>query len=124
MPPATVAASTAFVSASRSGESPASIALVPLSDAARVARPNRDQRYSAHRTAAASMTMPVSQNRSTGIRVRGDVDRGRWGARTARLRPPPPVMSSTVACAMSSTPSDATSFDSGDELRSGRNTTS
>ena len=38
------------------------------------------------------------------------------------MRPPPPVMSSTVACAMSSTPSDATSFDSGDELRSGRKT--
>ena len=44
IPPATVVASTAFVSASRSGESPASIALASLSEAARVERPNRDQR--------------------------------------------------------------------------------
>ena len=119
-----MAASTAFVSASRSGESPASFALASLSDAARVARPNCDQRYSAHSTAAARTTIAVSQKRSDRDARVPTIVPGRWGARTATMRPPPPGMSSTVACAVSSTPSDATSYDSGDELRSGRNTTS
>ena len=69
------------------------------------------------------MTIPVSQKRSTGMRVPAIVTRPA-GSTDGTTRPPPPVMRSIVACAMRSTPSDATSFDSGDELRSGRNTTS
>ena len=85
--------------------------------------------------------MPVSQNRSDGdpcaehgdeaLREHGrddlvaaasdhHVERGR----RALPLPPPLRMRSIVACAVSSTPSDATSDDSGEELRSGRKTTS
>ena len=67
--------------------------------------------------------MPVSQNRSDGIRVPMTVTAS--PGRTERtIRPPPPSMSVTAARAMSRTPSDATSFESGDEVRSRRNTTS
>ena len=139
MPPATAAASTAFWSARRSVCRPASFALVPFSEAARVASPKCDQRYSAHSTAAASTTMPVSQNRSAGIRAPNMVTRPCGSTDGMIWLPPPPIITSSadgalslppplrmrsiVACAVSSTPSDATSDDSGEELRSGRKTT-
>ena len=53
----------------------ANFALVPFSEAARVASPKCDQRYNAHSTAAATTTMPVSQNRSAGIRAPNMVTR-------------------------------------------------
>ena len=82
MPPATVRGQDGVLEREAVGvQSPASFALVSFSDAARVASPKCDQRYSAHRTAAASTTMPVSQNRSDGIRAPNAVTRPA-GART------------------------------------------
>ena len=67
MKPATSVARTVFISASRFGDRPASSAFASLSEAARVARPKRVYLYSAQSSAAMTMTMPVSQNRSAGM---------------------------------------------------------
>jgi hypothetical protein len=72
---------------------------------------------------AAAMTTPAMMNRfvGTGTSKTVTVPSGRMvGADLL----PVPNRRSTPACATSSTPSDATSFASGDAVRSGRNATS
>jgi hypothetical protein len=101
------------------GDSPASTAAPSFSEAARVARPNRLQRYSAHSATAKPTTTPVRMNRSTGTVTLPSftVAAGRMAGAGLAAVPKP---SSMAACASSSTPSEAASLASGDAARSGR----
>ena len=64
--PATTLASTVFAIERALGESPTSMPETSFSDAARVARPNRVQRYIAASATAAATTIPTRMKLSTG----------------------------------------------------------
>ncbi len=120
---ATPAASSVLTSESSTVERPASRAATSFSEAARVARPKRVHRYSAQRMIAITTTVPDSQNLLDGTAepsmrttLVGMID----GSGCCVV----PNASSMIACKVRRTPSDDTSFASGDALRSGRNTSS
>ena len=77
-PPATSEAISVLASDSRLGDRPPNIAATWFSDAARVANPKRDQRYSAASAAAAATTIPVRMKRSTGMTAPSS-ETGVWG---------------------------------------------
>ena len=122
-PPATRLASSVFTIERRFGERPASMPLTSFSEAARVARPKRVKRYRAQSTIADAMTMPAMMNRLDGIGTSKTVIVPSLKMVGADLLPVPNSRS-IPACAVSSTPSEATSLASGDAVRSGRNATS
>jgi hypothetical protein len=99
------------------------MAKTSFSAAARVARPKRVQRKSAASASAISTTTPAIQNRFAGI----DASNTRMmlvGKTFGICFDAEPNHSSTVAWRMRRIPSDATSFASGDDVRSGRKTSS
>ena len=87
-----------------------------------MASPNRVQRYSAASTIAIAITMPARMNLSSGTVLPNTctVPLGNIAGCGFCVVP---NASSIDACATSSTPSDDTSFASGDAVRSGRNAT-
>ena len=108
-----------LITARRLGESPTSIADTSFSDAARVERPNGVQRYSAASAAATTITMPASQNRSSGTTRSKNltVPVGRIEGGDFDVSPKTTI---APACSTSRRPSDAASFASGAVFRSGR----
>ena len=92
---------------------------VSFSDAARVARPNEVQRYTAVSATAATMTMPAMMKRSIGTTAPSILTTF-WGRICGSSCGSVPNASSIDAWNTSSTPSEATSFASGGELRNGR----
>ena len=123
MTPTIAAAMTVLDMESWFGDRPASIPNTSFSEAARVASPKRVHRYRATSTSAITTTMPVIQNRFTGIGTPNTsivlVVRMLGTCFAAG-----PNHNSTVACRVSRMPSDAMSLASGDVVRSGRNTSS
>ena len=84
-----------------------------------MASPNRVHLYSAASPAAATITMPVRMNRLTGITAPKmcTTSGGRMPGSGCGVTPNARIIAD---CAMSSTPSEETSFASGEALRSGR----
>ena len=122
--PAMTEATAQLTAPSRSGEMPSSSAPFSLPAAARVARPNRVNRNTAPRTAAATTASSSSRSRfcvtvvprrSIGSSART----GRWRVATAPLTG---NRSRTISCRYSSRPSDATTRARGAAWRSGRKT--
>ena len=74
MAPANADASTVLAIESWFGDRPASMPYTSFSAAARVARPNRVQRYKAASASAISTTITAIQNRFAGIDVAEDLD--------------------------------------------------
>ena len=120
-PPASAPASAQLTAATRSGFHPVNASATSSSAAARLARPNRLNRYSAQAPAVATTTMPASHNRSLGRttlpKCRG-VDGRTRGTDTASA----PYCNVTIACSATMTPTDARSRDNGGVARNGRNT--
>ncbi len=121
IPPATTAASTVFTIDSWFTERPASIPEISFSEAARVARPKRVQRYSAASTSVSTITIPAIQKRFTGTETSATLTVS-VGKRFGICLDAVPNPSTIAACSVSRIPSDATSFASGAAVRSGRNT--
>ena len=121
--PAIADASTVLAIESWFGDSPLSIAVTSFSDAARVASPNRVQRNRAPSASVISTTMPAIQNRLTGIEL-PRTSTMRTGNTLGICRGASPNHRSIVACSTRRMPSDATSLARGDDVRSGRNTSS
>jgi hypothetical protein len=121
-PPAITDASSVFSIDSRLGERPPSIAATSFSDAARVARPKRVNRYSAARAMASTITIPVRMKRSTGITALSTLT-VLWGRTVGSGCWVVPKASSIEAWRTSRTPSEETSLASGAAVRSGRKAT-
>ena len=105
--------------ARRLGDRPASIAETSFSDAARVDRPKGVHRYSAVSSAATTMTIPASRNRSCGTTRSKTVTvpEGRTAGADFRVLPKIRII---PASRTSRRPSDAASLASGAVFRSGR----
>ncbi len=121
--PATADASTVFAIESWFGDNPASMPNTSFSDAARVARPNRVQRNRATSASAISTTTPAIQNPYTGIDL-PNTSTMSLGNTLGIDCDAEPNQSSIVAWRIRRIPSEATSLASGDDVRSGRNTSS
>ena len=121
--PANADASTVLAIESWFGDRPASMPYTSFSAAARVARPNRVQRYNAANASARSTTTPAIQNLFAGIDV-PNTSTMLVGKTLGICFAGEPNHSSIVAWRVNRTPSEATSLASGDDVRSGRKTSS
>ena len=121
--PANADASTVLAIDSWFGDRPASMPYTSFSAAARVARPNRVQRYKAVSASAISTTMAAIQNLFAGIDV-PNTSTMLVGKTLGICFDGEPNHSSTVAWRINRIPSEATSLASGDDVRSGRKTSS
>ena len=118
-PPATTQARTVFTTARRLGDRPASIAETSSSDAALVDSPKRVQRYSAASTAATTITIPASMNRSFGT-IRSKIVTVPVGRIAGADFVVLPKIRITPACSTRRRPREAASLASGAAFRSGR----
>ena len=123
MAPASADAITVLAIDSWFGDRPASIPYTSFSAAARVARPNRVHRYKAVNASAMSTTMAAIQNLFAGIDAPNSLTM-LVGKTLGICFDAEPNHSSTVAWRINRMPSEATSLASGDDVRSGRNTSS
>ncbi len=116
-------ASVVFAIESWFGDSPANMPNTSFSDDARVARPNRVHRKRAPSASAMMTTTPAIQKRLIGIEL-PKTSTMSVGNTLGIAFEAEPNHSNMVAWRISRMPSEATSLASGDDVRSGRNTSS
>ena len=121
--PANADATTVLAIDSWFGDRPASMPYTSFSAAARVASPNRVQRYKAVSASAISTTIAAIQNLFAGIDVPKTLTK-LVGKTLGICFDGEPNHSRIVAWRVNRIPSEATSLASGDDVRSGRKTSS